>query len=172
MPSASFFLFAGYETTSNLIGNGMLCLFRHPDQLALLRGQPSLMVGFIEETLRYESPMQYTFRMARRDFDLFDQSVKKGQVLVFLSGAANRDPDVFEASNMFDITRKKNAHLTFGYGLHHCIGAATARLEADIAFSTLLRRTHNMQLLIDEPQWRDVFRFRGVRSLPVQFEVK
>lgn len=167
-----FFLFAGHETTSNLIGNGMLCLFRHPDQLALLRSQPSLVAGFIEETLRYEGPMQYTFRMARRDFELFGQSVKKGQVLVFLFGAANRDPDVFEASNTFDITRKKNAHLTFGYGLHHCIGAATARLEADIAFSTLLRRTHNMQLLIDEPQWRDVFRFRGLQSLPVQFEVK
>lgn len=167
-----FFLFAGHETTSNLIGNGTLCLFRHPDQLALLRSQPSLMAGFIEETLRYESPMQYTFRMARRNFDLFGQAVKKGQVLIFLFGAANRDPDVFAASDTFDITRKKNAHLTFGYGLHHCIGAATARLEADIAFSTLLLRTRSMQLLIDEPQWRDVFRFRGLKSLPVQFEVQ
>lgn len=167
-----FFLFAGHETTSNLIGNGMLCLFRHPDQLALLRSQSSLVAGFIEETLRYEGPMQYTFRMARRDFDLFGQSIRKGQVLVFLFGAANRDAEVFAAPDMFDITRKKNPHLTFGYGLHHCIGAATARMEADIAFSTLLRRTKDMQLLIENPQWRDVFRFRGLKSLPVQFEVR
>ena len=167
-----FFLFAGHETTSNLIGNGTLCLFRHPAQLALLRRQPALVAGFIEETLRYESPMQYTFRMARRDFDLFDQPIKKGQVLVFLFGSANRDAEVFAEPDTFDITRKKNPHLTFGYGLHHCIGAATARMEADIAFSTLLRRTKDMQLLIENPQWRDVFRFRGLKSLPVQFDVQ
>lgn len=116
--------------------------------------------------------MQYTFRMARRDFDLFGQSIRKGQVLVFLFGAANRDAEVFATPDTFDITRKKNPHLTFGYGLHHCIGAATARMEADIAFSTLLRRTKDMQLLIENPQWRDVFRFRGLKSLPVQFEVR
>ena len=167
-----FFLFAGHETTSNLIGNGLWCLFRHADQFELLRTQPSLVPGFIEETLRYEGPMQYTFRMARRDFDLFGHTIKKRQVLVFLFGAANRDPEVFADPDTFDITRQKNTHLTFGYGLHHCIGAATARMEADIAFSTLLQRLYNIRLLIDNPQWRDVFRFRGLKSLPVQFEAK
>ncbi len=167
-----FFLFAGHETTSNLIGNGLWCLFRHVDQFELLRTQPSLVPGFIEETLRYEGPMQYTFRMARRDFDLLGHTIKKRQVLVFLFGAANRDPEVFADPDTFDITRQKNTHLTFGYGLHHCIGAATARMEADIAFSTLLQRLSNLRLLIDNPQWRDVFRFRGLKSLPVQFEAK
>jgi pimeloyl-[acyl-carrier protein] synthase len=121
--------------------------------------------------LRYEGPMQYTFRMARHDFTLFDQSVRKGQILVFLFGSANRDPEMFFEPDRFDITRKKNTHLTFGYGLHHCIGASTARMEADIAFSTLLRRTRSMRLLDDNPQWRDVFRFRGLKSLPIEFEL-
>ncbi len=79
---------------------------------------------------------------------------------------------MFADPDTFDITRQKNTHLTFGYGLHHCIGAATARMEADIAFSTLLNRLYNVRLLIDNPQWRDVFRFRGLKSLPVQFEAK
>jgi cytochrome P450 len=109
--------------------------------------------------------------MARYDFTLFDHSVRKGQVLVFLFGSANRDPEMFSEPDRFDITRKKNTHLTFGYGLHHCIGASTARMEADIAFSTLLRRTRSMRLLDDNPQWRDVFRFRGLKSLPIEFEL-
>jgi cytochrome P450 len=167
-----FFLFAGHETTSNLIGNGMLCLLRHPEQLDMLRAQPSLMAGFIEEALRYEGPMQYTFRMARRDFDLFGHSIKKGQVLVFLFGAANRDPQVFSEPDTFDISRQKNNHLTFGHGLHHCIGAATARMEAAIAFSTLLRRVSDFRLINEDPEWRDVFRFRGLKSLPLQFETR
>jgi cytochrome P450 len=167
-----FFLFAGHETTSNLIGNGMLCLLRHPQQLDLLRAQPSLMAGFIEEALRYEGPMQYTFRMARRDCDLFGHSIKKGQVLVFLFGAANRDPQIFTEPDRFDITRQKNNHLTFGHGLHHCIGAATARMEAAISFSTLLRRVHDIRLINEDPEWRDVFRFRGLKSLPLQFETQ
>lgn len=164
-----FFLFAGHETTSNLIGNGLLSLLRHPDQLALLRSRPELMGSFVEEALRYEGPMQYTFRMARHDFDLFDHPIRQKQVFVFLFGAANRDSAVFAEPDKFDITRKKNAHLTFGYGLHHCIGAATARLEADVAFSTLLRRTRNIRMLTDIPEWHDVFRFRGLKSLPIQF---
>jgi cytochrome P450 len=167
-----FFLFAGHETTSNLIGNGMVCLLRHPDQFELLYAQPSLVTGFIEEALRYEGPMQYTFRMARHDFILLDHSIRKGQVLVFLFGAANRDPEVFSEPDRFYITRKKNTHLTFGYGLHHCIGASTACMEADIAFSTLLSRMHAIRLLNDNPQWRDVFRFRGLKSLPIQFEAR
>ncbi len=167
-----FFLFAGHETTSNLIGNGLFCLLRHPDQLALLNARPTLTPGFIEEALRYEGPMQYTFRMARHDFALFGHSIKKGQILVFLFGAANRDPAVFSEPDTFDITQKRPSHLTFGYGLHHCIGAATARMEAEITFSTLLSRTSNIHLLTSNPEWRDVFRFRGLKSLSVQFDAR
>lgn len=167
-----FFMFAGHETTSNLIGNGLLCLLRNPDQMALLRREPALMDGMIEESLRYEGPMQYTFRMARHDFELFGQPVKKRQVLVFVFGAGNRDPEIFTAPNQFDITRKKNPQLTFGYGLHHCIGAATARMEAEIAFSSLLNRAENIQMLNAEPEWHNVFRFRGQKTLPIRFDLK
>jgi len=164
-----FFLVAGYETTANLIGNGLLSLLRHPDQMALLREQPSLVGSFIEEALRYEGPIQYTFRMVRHDCTILDQPVGKGQVLIFLFSAANRDPAVFAEPNTFDITRKKNTHLTFGYGLHHCIGASTARMEADVAFTTLLQRTREIRMLVDEPEWRNILRFRGLRSLPIAF---
>ena len=163
------FLVAGYETTANLIGNGLLSLLRHPGQMALLRERPSLVGSFIEEALRYEGPMQYTFRMVRHDCTILDQPVSKGQVLNFLLGAANRDPAVFAEPNTFDITRKKNTHLTFGYGLHHCIGASTARMEADVAFTTLLQRTREIRMLVDEPEWRNIFRFRGLRSLLIAF---
>lgn len=164
-----FFLFAGHETTSNLIGNGLLCLLRYPDQMALLRSQPELVGGMVEESLRFEGPMQYTFRQARHDFEMFGQPVRKGQVLVFLFGAANRDPAVFPDPDKYDITRQKNPQLTFGYGLHHCIGASTARLEGEIAFSTLLRRAQNIRMLASEPEWHNVFRFRGQKTLPVAF---
>ncbi len=164
-----FFLFAGHETTSNLIGNGMLSLLRNPDQMELLRAQPDLLDGMIEETLRYEGPMQYTFRMARHDFELFGHSVKKNQVFVFVFGAANRDAAVFPEPDKYDITRKKNPQLTFGYGLHHCIGAGTARMEAEVAFSNLLGRMNNIRLT-ETPEWHNVFRFRGLKSLSVEFE--
>lgn len=165
-----FFLFAGHETTSNLICNSMLCLLREPEQMALLRQQPDLMMTMIEETLRYESPFQYTFRLARHDFELFGQPVKKGQILIFPFGAANRDPDVFSNPTKYDITRKKNQQITFGYGLHHCIGSAVARMEAEIAYRSLLDRLTNIQMLDTNPVWHDVFRFRGLQSLPVAFE--
>jgi cytochrome P450 len=166
-----FFLFAGHETTSNLIGNGLLCLLRYPDQMALLRSQPELVGGMVEESLRFEGPMQYTFRQARHDFEMFGQLVRKKQVLVFLFGAANRDPAVFPDPDHYDITRQKNPQLTFGYGLHHCIGANTARMEGEIAFNILLGRTRNIRMLASEPEWHNVFRFRGQKTLPVGMDV-
>lgn len=165
-----FFLFAGHETTSNLIGNALLCLLRCPDQMALLREKPELTKTMIEEALRYEGPMQYTFRMAKRDFEVFGQPVKKGDVFVFLFGAANRDAAVFDDPDRFDITRTKNQQLTFGYGLHHCIGAGAARMEAEVAFITLLNRMPNIRLNTNTLEWHDVFRFRGLKSLPIQFD--
>lgn len=167
-----FFLFAGHETTTNLIGNGLLSLLRHPEQMALLREDLSLVSTMIEEALRYEGPMQYTFRMVRHDCTILEQPMRKGQVLIFLFGAANRDAEVFSSPNTFDITRKRNNHLTFGYGLHHCIGAAVARMEAQVAFTTLMQRTRDIRLLVDEPEWHRVFRFRGLQSLPIAYTLR
>lgn len=165
-----FCLFAGHETTSNLIGNAMLNLLRHPAQLARLRAERGLIRPMIEEALRCEGPMQYTFRMARRDFDLLGAFIRQGQMLVLVFGAGNRDPAVWSEPDAFDITRQKNPHLTFGYGLHHCIGAGVARLEAEVAFDALLNHLTNIRLLDDAPQWHSVFRFRGLRRLPIAFE--
>lgn len=166
-----FFLFAGHETTSNLIGNGLYCLLRYPEQMALLQANPEYMDTFIEETLRCEAPFQYTFRQARHDFEMFGQPIAKGQVFIFPFAAANRDPAIFSNPNDFDITRKKNPQLTFGYGLHHCIGSAVARMEAEISFETMLRRMRDIHLLVEQPEWHDVYRFRGLKSLPVEFEL-
>jgi cytochrome P450 len=165
-----FFLFAGHETTSNLIGNSLYSLLRHPEQFALLRQQPDLIGSMVEETCRYESPFQYTFRMARTDFELHGQTIHKGQVLIFLFGAANRDSEFFPDPQTYDITRKKNQHLTFGYGLHHCIGASTARMELDVAYTAILERLPNLRLLNATPEWHAVFRFRGLKTLPLAFE--
>jgi len=164
-----FFLFAGHETTSNLIANAMYCLLRFPDEMARVRENLSLVPSMIEEALRYEGPMQYTFRLARRDFDLFGQPVKKGDVLVVVFGAANRDPAVFDDPDRFDATRHPNPHLTFGYGLQKCLGAGTARMEADIAFTTLLRRFPRIELL-EPPEWTDVYRFRGLKRLKIKVD--
>lgn len=165
-----FFLFAGHETTSNLIGNAMLNLLRHPAQMARLRADRGLIRPMIEEALRFEGPMQYTFRMARRDFDLLGAPIRQGQMLVLVFGAGNRDADVWSEPDAFDITRQKNPHLTFGYGLHHCIGAGVARLEAEVTFDTLLNRLMNIRLLAETPEWHGVFRFRGLRRLRIAFD--
>jgi len=166
-----FFLFAGHETTSNLIGNTMLCLLRNPDQLDLVRRQPELIGGMIEETLRSEAPFQYTFRQARQDFELFGQPISKGQIVIFPFAAANRDPEVFAEPDKYDITRKKNVQLTFGYGVHHCIGSAVARMEAEVAYSTIFGRMQQITMLNEQADWHEVFRFRGLKTLPIAFEL-
>lgn len=163
-----FFLFAGHETTSNLLGNGLYNLLRFPDQQALLRQNPTLMPQFIEEAMRFDGPMQYTFRQAKVSFDLLGQSINAKDVLIFLFAAGNRDPHVYDHPEKFDITRSKNPQLTFGYGLHHCIGANTARMEADLAFSTVLATMPNIRLL-ETPQWSDVYRFRGLKGLKIAY---
>lgn len=163
-----FFLFAGHETTSNLLGNGLYDLLRFPDQLALLRQNPALMPQFIEEAMRFDGPMQYTFRQAKVDFELLGQPIKAKDVLVFLFAAGNRDPKVYSHPDKFDITRVKNPQLTFGYGLHHCIGANTARMEAELAFGAVLAHMPNLRLL-EQPQWSDIYRFRGLKSLKIAF---
>jgi cytochrome P450 len=160
---------AGHETTQNLIGNGLLALLRNPDQLALLRGDPALTRNSIEELLRYDSPVQLTGRSATVDIEVGGHTIGQGQEVVVLLGAANRDPGVFPDPDRLDITRDRVQVLSFGGGVHFCLGAPLARLEGQIAFNALLRRFPALELAGDEPEWRNTLTLRGLTSLPVRF---
>jgi pimeloyl-[acyl-carrier protein] synthase len=159
---------AGHETTQNLIGNGLLALLRHPDQLALLREQPSLARNAIEELLRYDSPVQLTGRVPLEDIEVAGETVREGEEAVVLLGSGNRDPDVFDHPDRLDITREKTQIVSFGAGVHFCLGAPLARVEGQIAFTELLRRFPKLELATDEPQWRPTLTLRGLQSLPVR----
>jgi cytochrome P450 len=163
---------AGHETTVNLIGNGLLALYRNPDQLALLKANPSLMSNAIEEFLRYDSSVQLTGRVALEDIDdLGGKRVPKGETVLCLLGSANRDPAVYpDRPDRLDITRPNVRPLSFGGGIHHCLGAQLARIEAEIAISTLLRRLPELRL--DDaanPEWRPTFVLRGLKQLPASW---
>ncbi len=161
-------LIAGHETTVNLIGNGLLTLLRHPEQLALLRRRPEHLTSAIEEMLRYESPVQRsTPRFAAETFEIAGQRIAQGQQISLMFGAANRDPAHFPDPDRFDITRHPNPHLGFGSGIHHCLGAPLARIEARIAFSHVLEHLPALRLATDQPEWKPVTWLRGLRSLPV-----
>ena len=160
---------AGFETTMNLIGTGLLTLLRHPDQLAQLRADPSLTESAVEELLRYETPFQRNWRVAARDIDLAGKRIERGQLVAQMLGAANRDPEVFPDPDRLDITRSSGRHVAFGYGIHFCIGAPLARIEADVAFRALLRRFPNLRLKHDQVDWREEIVFRGLKSLIVEF---
>jgi pimeloyl-[acyl-carrier protein] synthase len=160
---------AGHETTQNLIGNGLLAMLRNRDQFDLLRHDPSLKRNAIEELLRYDSPVQLTGRSATTDIEVGGETIKKGQEVVVLIGAANRDPAVFAEPDRLDITRDKLQVMSFGGGMHFCLGAPLARLEGQIAFTALLDRFPKMELATEEPEWRNTLTLRGLRSLPVRF---
>jgi hypothetical protein len=162
-------LVAGNETTTNLIGNGLLALLRQPDQLDLLRDDPSLMESAIEELLRYDSPVQATSRFALEDVELDGHVLKGGQQAIVLLGAANRDPEQFDRPDEVDITRKDNRHVAFGHGIHYCLGAPLARLEAPAAFHALLERFPNLRLADKRPEPGDNIILRGLKTLPVAF---
>ncbi|MGH2760610.1 MAG: cytochrome P450 [Actinomycetota bacterium] len=159
---------AGHETTQNLIGNGLLGLLRHPDQLELLRSDPSLTRSAIEELLRFDSPVQLTGRSALTDVEVGGRTIRKGQEAVVLLGAGNRDPAVFDDPDRLDITRDKVSVLSFGGGVHFCLGAPLARLEGQIAFRTLLDRFPKIELATDAPEFRETLTLRGLKSLPVR----
>lgn len=159
-------LVAGNETTTNLIGNGMLALLRHPEQLHLLRQQPDLMPSAIEELLRYDAPVQTDIRTALEDMELGGKPIRKGQGVLLLIGSANRDPEVYRDPDRLDLTRKEASHIVFGRGIHHCIGAPLARLEGRIAFEMLLERFEDIRLLADQPSFKDHVVLRGLESLP------
>jgi cytochrome P450 len=163
---------AGHETTVNLIGNGLLALHRNPDQLALLKAKPELITNAVEEFLRYDSSVQLTGRVALEDIDdLGGKRIPKGESVLCLLGSANRDPAVYpDRPDKLDITRPKIRPLSFGGGIHLCLGAQLARIEAEVAIATLLRRLPDLRLDNPEnPEWRPTFVLRGLKSLPASW---
>jgi cytochrome P450 len=162
-----FLLVAGHETTMNLIGNGVLALLRHPDQLEILRNNPELMKTAIEELLRYDSPVQFTSRIARVDVEIDGVRIAAGDEVGVSLGAANRDPAVFNNPDELAITRQQNAHVAFGSGIHFCIGAPLARLEGQIALRLLLERCPTLHLTDAVPAYRERLTLRGLQRLEV-----
>jgi cytochrome P450 len=164
-------LIAGNETTTNLIGNGMLALASNHPQIDLLRSRPELLPSAIEEMLRYDSPVQALFRTAKEDLEIGGIPLEKGTGVVLMLGAANRDPAQFKNPDTFDITREDNQHVSFGEGIHHCLGAGLARLEASIAFGALIERFPRLRLADNANlEYKNSFFVRGLTSLPMMTE--
>ena len=161
-------LIAGNETTTNLIGNGMLALLDNPDQLARLRADPDLVPAAVDELLRFDSPVQTTFRRALTDCAVNGFEVRARDNVAVLIGAANRDPAVFEEPDRLDVGRAPCPHLSLGRGIHHCLGAPLARLQGRIAFEMLLERFAQIELVGPRPKYRHGIVLRGLRSLPLR----
>ncbi len=166
--TVSLLLIAGNETTTKLIGNGMLALLRHPDQLELLRQQPDLIDRAVDELLRWDGPVHMTGRTAVESFEFQGATLRRGQMVMVALAAANRDPEVFADPERLDITRVDNPHLSFGHGLHFCLGSSLARLEARTAIGALVSRYPSMKLGTDRPKWGSNLALRGLDSLPIR----
>jgi cytochrome P450 len=160
---------AGHETTVNLIGNGLLALFRNPEQKQLLQTHPELTQSAVEEFLRYDGPVQLTGRSVKEDVEIGGKLIRQGERVLTVLAAANRDPAHFLDPDRLDITRKDNHHVAFGHGIHFCLGASLARAEGQIAIGTLLRRMPQARWIEDSPRWRPAFTLRGLETLPVTF---
>jgi cytochrome P450 len=163
-------LVGGQETTANLINNAVLCFLENPDQLARLRSAPDLLPSAIEEVLRYRSPVQWMPRTTRRDVAVHGQVIPAAKLVLPVIGSANRDPQQFRDAGRFDITRDPNPHLAFGHGIHACLGAPLARLEARIALADFLERVRGFERAGDEP-WepRQALHVHGPSRLPIRF---
>jgi cytochrome P450 len=159
----------GQETTTNLIGNGVLTLLRHPGELALLEADFSRIPSGVEEMLRFEPPSQHTARLAPADVELGGKHIQKRQAVVAVMAAGNRDPERFPDPHRFDITRQDNRHLSFGWAAHFCFGAALARIEGQIAFEAMLRRLSNWAAEPGPLVWRTNLGLRGLERLPILF---
>jgi cytochrome P450 len=159
----------GLETTTNLIGNGLLSLLRNPLELERLRSDPALIPSAVEEMLRYESPSQHTARLAPRDVEIGGKLIRKRQAVIAVMGAANRDPARFPEPDRLDLGRQDNRHVAFGWAGHFCFGAPLARIEGQIAFGTLLRRMPDLSLDPKPLVWRENLGLRGLKALPVSF---
>jgi cytochrome P450 len=160
-------LFAGHETTRNLIGNGMYTLLRNPEQTAELREKPELIRSAVEELLRFESPVQFTARVLKEDIEVCGQRIPKRWSILCMLGAANRDPKQFKDPNQLNLGRLNNQHLAFSAGPHFCIGNQLARLEGQVALLNLVERFPKMKLAGAQPEWAPTFGFRGLKSLRV-----
>ena len=162
-------LIAGHETTVNLIGNGTLALLRHRDQLQRLQRDPGLTASAIEELLRFDGPVQRTARIPSEDIVIGGRTIAKGEMLMPFIGAADRDPVQFPDPDRLDIGRADNRHIAFGWGIHFCLGAPLARIEGQIAISTLVRRMPKLELATAQPEYRQSLTLRGLKALPMRF---
>lgn len=160
-------LFAGHETTRNLIGNGIYTLLKHPKETAELRENPEMIRLAVEELLRYESPVQFTARVLKEDIEICGQRIPKKWTILCMLGAANRHPKQFKEPNQVNLKRMNNQHLAFSAGLHFCIGSQLARLEGQIAILSLVQRFPAMKLTGPRPEWASTFGFRGLKDLRV-----
>jgi cytochrome P450 len=162
-------LIAGHETTVNLIGNGTLALLRHPDQLRRLRERPDLIGTAVEELLRFDGPVQRTARVPNADLTIGGKKIGAGEMVMPFIGAADRDPAQFPDPDGLDLGRTDNRHIAFGWGIHFCLGAPLARVEAQMAINSLLKRCPRLALATDKPDYRLSLTLRGLQSLPVSF---
>lgn len=162
-------LIAGNETTRNLIANGMLALLHHPSELERLWNDPTLVETAVEELLRYAGPVQCTTRVATEEIEIGGKRIEQGQLVYTMLAAANRDPAHFPDPERLDVGRKDNHHIAFGYGVHACLGQPLARLEAQVAFSTLAKRIRGPALATNHLEWGPSFILRGLKSLPITY---
>ncbi len=168
--NAVLLLFAGHETTTNLIGNGLLALIRNPEELQRFRENPALAETAVEELLRYDGPVGSVTRTALEDIEIGGKTIAAGDRVFCMMNAANRDPQQFEEPERLDILREKNHHVIFGYGVHFCIGAPLARMEGRFALSAMMQRMTEIELGVAPPVWRDSLVLRGLSSLPIRFK--
>src|SRR4030095_3901649 len=167
LAQCAMLLFAGFETTRNLLGNGLHALLSHPDQWQRLQREPALLSGAVRELLRYDSPVQYTGRRVAADTLLHGRVLRRGDLVLAMIGAANRDPDVYERPDELDVARQGRAPLSFGAGPHVCLGAALTSMEAHALFARLIRRWPKLELADDPPSWNGNPVYRGLRTLRV-----
>ena len=163
-------LFAGHETTTNLLGNGLFHLLRHPAEAALLRADPSLLHGAVEELLRYDGPVPATVKVATEDVPWRGRTIRRGDMVVPFMASANRDPRQFPDPDALDVRRQPERHLAFAWGIHFCLGAWLARLEARVVLDTVFRRLPELALAPGEPRWKPMIFLRGLESLPLVWE--
>jgi len=162
-------LFAGHETTRNLLGNGLYALLTNPEQLALLKANPSLCATAVKEFARFDSPAQLNSRVVATPLEMYGRELKEGDIVIAMLGSAQRDPEAFVNPNQLDVTRRAASSLSFGKGAHYCVGSALASLEAEIAFSTIIERMPNIRLASRHVKWVNNINFRGLQALPVEF---
>ena len=163
-------LVAGNETTTNLLGNALLALTAHPEQLAKVTDNPEMIPGLVEEALRYDSPVQGIFRQTAADAELAGVTIPAGKMVMVLLGSANRDEDWLPDAATFDVTRELKGHIGFGFGVHFCLGASLARLEARVALEELFAHCAKLERVSDEVEWLDSLILRGPRALPLRFD--